>query len=176
MDEWEQKVEIDVDSESPKLGRLRRQHEDIQHTLNHHLNDFEEQAERANRIARFDGIVLTIFVGFISQIDGGIPLSVFLVMVVGMGVVLSAVGLGLWEQRGREVEGGPHESTIQVAKEHEMGEEDYLEWILTEGYSDWVEDARKQAAKRTEEVRLITTLSIIGIILLLGTTLFVPVL
>ncbi|CQH64082.1 uncharacterized protein HHUB_4271 (plasmid) [Halobacterium hubeiense] len=175
MDKQEQNIEVNIDGESPRLRRLRRQHEDIRHTLDHHLGDFEEQAERANRIARFDGIILTIFVGLLSSTGVDIPLNLFVIMSSGAVLLLAAVILGLWEQRGREVDGGPKESTIDVANAHDMGEEKYLEWILTTGYSDWVKNARGKAGERAKDVETIARLSIIGLTLLLGGTLLVPV-
>lgn len=158
-----------------RVRRLRRQHEDLRHTLNHHLDDFEEQAERANRIARFDGIVLTIFVGLFSTTTRHIPLWLFSVIVLGFALVTAAIVIALWEQRGREVEGGPGEGTIQQANEYEMSEEDYLEWILEDAYTKSIIDAREKVGGRVEDVELIARLSIVGIVVLLGATLFVPV-
>jgi len=175
MDDRDISVDVDLDGDTPSLGRLKQQHDDLRRTLDHHLNDFEEQAERANRIARFDGVVLAIFVGFLSNSSQEIPLQLFLMMVLGFSILLLAVGKGLWEQTGVKVVGGPKETVVKQGSEYEMGEEEYLEWILSEGYSEWMRDAREKAADRAEHVQFIAQLSILGIGILLGATLLVPV-
>jgi hypothetical protein len=139
------------------------------------LGDFEEQAERANRIARFDGIVLTIFVGLFSTTSRDIPHWIFLIIVLGFSLVTMAIIIALWEQRGREVEGGPSEGTLQQAEKYSMPEEDYLYWILDDAYTKCIQDAREKAGARTEDVERVARLSIMGIVILLGATLLIPV-
>lgn len=143
------------------IDTLRRFHEDIQFTMDHQLSVFTELTEKARRLFRFSGLVLTIFVAAGSQ--GGYEQYLNAQVKWGLLLLLISAVIGLLGQLSQSVAVGPGEQEFYVNEKGKLREHEYIRWIIRTGYLQWIDQARRKSKRKGRFIEIGYVLSIIGL-------------
>lgn len=140
---------------------LRRTHEDAKLTLRRNLETFTGLSEMAFRLVRMNALVVTIVVAAASQVRTGRYLNALTVAAVLLFV--ASVVLALVGYTNRRVDTGVGGPVFEKAVAYRLREDEYLEWVLTEGYARWIERAVEKSDRKERWVRYSLTAFLAGI-------------
>lgn len=159
---WE---EVGAKREEYDEESLRRLHQDFKFTLNQHLSGFSEISERAGRLFRFNGLVVTILIAVGSQINYNDFLNNEVKS--GIALLLFSALIGLGGQLLQSVRVGTGPNDFAVHDKAKLREHEYIRWIISTGYIDWIETARRKSKRKARIVTAGYLLSIVGLILII---------
>lgn len=152
---------------NPDLGALQRAHEDAQRTLDGTLEVFSESAGKAGKIVRFNGVVLALLLTVGTNIENiGKYLNYNQLeswpLLVGIFVVTGATVAALHGHRVESVKNGVSTDRLKYVRENSLTESEYLQWVLADGYEEWIDTANNQAHNRATYVQYVLISSMIG--------------
>lgn len=139
-----QRQDLDADA-------LERAHEDAQFTMEQTLQLFSDLSDEAFRPVRLNAVVLTILIASASQVEVESYVNVFSVAAVFLFVGSALFALGGYlittVHRGIDTE------TFDRLTAYKLREEEYLNWILTLGYPEWIESGVAKVDRKEQWLR-----------------------
>jgi hypothetical protein len=153
-----QRTELDSDA-------LRRAHEDAQFVLEKTFQMWSHHSEKAFRLIRLNAIVLTILIAVSSLV----PVARYrnVATVTSLLFFIGSALLALVGYRPPNAIYGLHPNVFEKLTEYKLREGEYLNWILTLGYSAWIAEDIRRLSRNERWIRLSLIAFLIGVLTLL---------
>lgn len=145
------------------LETLRTVQQDINQTLERHLQALPAISNKALQIIRLNGIILTILLAVSSQVEN---IEIYLNLLTGIGLVslgLSTI-VALVGYRSVEATIGLGANDIEFILRTKMKEEEYLKRSISDT-ARWVEQAERKNAKMSRIVKCSLRIFVFGLLL-----------
>lgn len=149
---------------------LERAHEDAQLVLEQTLQLFSDLSDKAFRLVRLNALILTMLIAIASQVhvrEYANTLSVAAILLFVTSSLFALVGY-----LSTAVDRGIHTGTFDKLTTYKLREDEYLNWVLTLGYPEWIGDAVTKAEYKEQWVRRSLVAFLAGTAALLAGILF----
>lgn len=148
------------------LDALELAHSDAQFTMEQTLRSFANLSGKAFRLIRLNAVVITILVAIASQVR--IERYVSVLSVASLLLFISSALCALVAYLTTTFNRGFDGETFEKLVTYKVRETEYLNWVLTSGYGEWIGDSAEKVHRKERWVRLSLVAFIAGITTLLG--------
>lgn len=169
VDTQNQRLEQASEQRNLDTEALGHAHSDAQLVLEQTLESFSNLSDKAFRLIRLNGLVVTILVAMSSQIPVEKYLNVSLVASVTS--FIASASFAVVAYRIQTVDGGIRTEAFQKLTQYKLREKEYLDWVLTKGYPKWIIDGVRKTNRKDRWIRYSLFAFAIGIVTLLAGTL-----
>jgi hypothetical protein len=145
---------------------LKQVHTDIIRTLNRSLDVQVKLGDKSIQLVQIDGLLLTILVGAGVQLGFGPYMN----LLTASGVILILVSMcaGVAGYLTKQVHIGIGPEDIEVVSEYNLSESEYLHWVTSRGYSQWVRESETTNNRKEKWVQIAIFALLIGMILIVA--------
>ncbi|USZ68219.1 hypothetical protein NGM10_00400 [Halorussus salilacus] len=119
---------------------------DAQVVLEQTIQTFTDLSDKAFRLVRLNGLVVTIVIAISSQIE-----TKAYVNVASLASILLFICSALFAIIGyriRTIDGGISTDAFQKLTSYKLREKEYLNWVLTLGYPKWIADGVQKTNRK----------------------------
>lgn len=162
----ERRLKRVADERNLDVRALESAQADARFTLEQTLELFGDLSEKSFRLIRLNALVLTLLVAIASQVT-----VMRYINVSSVAAVLLFVGSALFALVGymiTAVNRGFGAMTFEKLTRYRLRKKEYLTWILTLGYPEWITDGIEKADRKERWVRRSLIAFFAGIVTLLG--------
>lgn len=117
---------------------LKHAHIDAQFVLEQTIQTFSDLSDKAFRLIRLNGLVLTILVAILSNVQNT-PEYVNIPSVAAVLLFLSSTLFAIRGYMTQTFDSGVSTDVFETLRKFKLRETEYLNWILTRGYPQWIE-------------------------------------
>jgi hypothetical protein len=164
----DEETAVTVTRREPEAPTLRRAQADAQLVLERTLDTFTELSETAFRLIRVNSLVMTILLAGASQVRTARYLNALTVGAVVLFVV--SVLFAVVSYTSRRIESGVGPDVFETAVRYRLSEAEYLDWMLSEGYGNWIERGIAENDYRERWIRYSFVAFLTGMVALIGGT------
>lgn len=159
---------VTVGQRRPEVRTLRRAHSDAQLVLARTLDTFADLSRLAFRLIRVNALVMTILLAGTTQVRTSYYVNVLTIGAVALFVI--SVLFALLSYTSRRIESGVGPAVLKIVSGYRLSEAEYLDWVLTEGYGNWIERGIAENDYREQWVRYSLVAFLAGMVALIGGT------
>lgn len=145
---------------------LGHAHGDAQVVLEQTLQTFADLSDKAFRLVRLNGLVITILIAIASQVElkayANIP------SVASLLLFISSTLFAVLAYKIQTIDGGISTEAFQKLTAYKLREKEYLNWVLTLGYPLWITDGVRKSNQKEQWIRYSLLAFLGGIVMLLA--------
>lgn len=167
----EQKLKRVAEQREPDPKALQRAHSDAQLVLEQTLETFSDLSDKAFRLIRLNGLVLTVLVAVSSNVQD-IQLYINTPSVSSILLFISSILFAVLGYMTRTVDGGVSTNAFDKLAEYNLREDEYLNWILTLGYPKWIDNGVEKSDTKEQWIEYSLIAFLGGITMFLAGMLF----
>lgn len=130
---------------------LVRAQSDAQFVLQRTLETFSELSDKAFRLIRMNGLVITVLIAAASQVN--VPTYTNTLTVGSVILFIGSVFFAVLAYMTQTVDGGVNVGAFRKLATYRLKEVEYLHWILTNGYPEWIENGVEKGNRKERWIR-----------------------